>query len=178
MASNGFTSLMQSAEPQIDYWNIAKKGVIGGLFAGILLLVFEIVYSAIARSAALAPFRMIAAIPLGSFAFDGLAPLSLVISLAVAFHLVYSIFYGGLFALSLSLFPILTENTILTLISGFVYGLCIWILNFYVVSPTVGWVWFAQQTDWFWDGFFSHGIVFGLILGGYLAGFKAVFRPY
>lgn len=48
-----------------------------------------------------------------------------------------------------------------------IYGLALWIVNFYLIAPAAGWSWFPERTNMVVQ-FIAHTLLFGMVLGIYL----------
>ncbi|MDG5815445.1 hypothetical protein QA601_10165 [Chitinispirillales bacterium ANBcel5] len=48
-------------------------------------------------------------------------------------------------------------------------GLLMWVINFYLIAPALGWMWFPQEASQFWQGFVAHTFLYGAVVGWYLA---------
>ncbi len=130
--------------------------IVAGIVAGLVFLVAELLLVPMALGgSAWGPPRMIGAIVLGEgvlpppATFDGFVVLS-----AVAFHLLLSVVYAIIFALVARAWGIGAA-----LVAGVVYGLLIYVVNFY--GMTAFFPWFAEARNWV--TVFSHAL-FGAAL--------------
>jgi len=133
-------------------------GVLAGLGAGITLALFVMVMDAILGDSFLDWLRYSAAIALGSSALPERSPLTVLI-IGLILHLSLASLYGATFAVAARYITFLRRNL---LIATTLFGLGIWLLNFYVFSP---WLF-----PWFQDSpnlvqFMAHTIFYGMPLG-------------
>jgi hypothetical protein len=77
-------------------------------------------------------------------------------------HLVLSAIYGAVFGAVASKVGALRNNRIALIGAATVFGLLIWIVNFYVIAP-VAFPWFAQTNAVV--QFFAHTLFYGTVLG-------------
>lgn len=152
--------------------------MIGGVVAGVVFAMFEMMMAAILNgsSAFFMPLRMIGAMVLGK---DALSPDSSLFTAGITgaiVHMVLSAMFGIVFGLAVALIPTLGRSTASLVGSASVYGLVIWIANFYVIAPIAGWDWFPQETNGTVQ-FFAHVIFFGSVLGVWLDRARALIQP-
>ena len=162
----------EAAPARIDYWSWAKSGMVGGLIGGITFALFQMIIAAILVNNFWGPLRMIAGTVLGPQALTPEVSLWLAAVVGVLVHLIYSIVAGAIFALIIAAVRPLHTSAAIIVLAGGVFGLLMWLINFFVISPAVGWSWFPQNTDQFWQGFVAHTFLYGTILGWYMAGQK------
>lgn len=142
----------------------AKAAVWAGVIAGIVFVLLEmLMLPMFLGGSAWGPPRMIAAIAMGS---DVLAPPAtfdaVIFLVAVVIHLVLSIALGFVFAL------LAKGRTIGTaILVGVVFGLVIYLFNFYVMTAVFPW--FAEARNWV--TIVAH-LVFGIVLGWSYATFS------
>ena len=134
-------------------WNAA---IWGGVIAGAAFMMLEMILVAtVGGESPWGPPRMIAAIVLGKAVLPPPATFDFAIVLAaMAVHFVLSIGLGVLFATIASR---MTTGT--AIIAGAIFGIAIYIVNFY--GFTVLFPWFAMARNWM--SIFSHA-VFGIVL--------------
>ena len=139
------------------------QGMLGGIVAGIVFAIFEMVVSAaiMAAEAFFMPFRMIGPVPWVSgapeptYSLWGVGPAGLVVQLMLA------AIYGGAFAL---VFGGLRSATSYVAI-GAAYGLALWLVHFYLIAPIA----FPRVTDANpIVRFVAHTFFFGAVLGWYM----------
>jgi hypothetical protein len=145
------------------------QGVIGGLIAGIVLAIFEMVIAALlmGTSAFFLPLRMAATIVLGQSALDPAYPLVSAALVGVVVHLVLSIIFGTIFGEIVTAVPALHRPGMTLLVAASIFGLALWLVNFYVLAPIFGWNWFPTQAEPVVQ-FVAHTFFYGTVLGGYL----------
>lgn len=138
-------------------------GVVGGIAAGIVFAMFEMVASAavMGMNAFFMPLRMIGAILLGPGALDPSYSIWTAGAAGVMVHMTLSVMYGVLFAVILGGLRSATWDIVL----GGAYGLALWIINFYVIAP--------RAFPWFLEAnpvvqFLGHTIFFGAVLGWFV----------
>jgi hypothetical protein len=115
------------------------------------------------------PFRMIAAVALGQQALTPQVSLGTAILVGTLVHVVYSIVAGAVFAVILAAVSPMHASKFAIVISASLLGMLMWLLNFYLIAPAAGWVWFPQRASQFWQGFFAHTFLYGTVVGWYLA---------
>lgn len=144
-------------------------GALMGILAGIVFAAFEMVVAAIMGQGLFAPLRMIGAVALGQGALppEPTSGLVTVVPVALVVHLVLSATYGAVFGALAWAIPPLGDNRKALIGTATVYGLLLWIINFYVVAP--------QAFPWFGMAnpivqFVAHTFIFGTALGLLLSG--------
>ena len=134
----------------------------GGVIAGLVFAIFEvtaaIVFSGPAQ--AFVPLRMIGAMVLGPHALDPGYSLAATASVGLLLHLILSMIFAVIFA---ALIPG-TFATRSEVELGMFFGLMLWLSNFYLIGPALGWVWFAQQTIPVVQ-LTAHTVAYGAVLG-------------
>jgi hypothetical protein len=84
--------------------------------------------------------------------------------------MVLSVIYGAAFSLHVGyLAPRASTGAIVG--AGIVGGLALWVVNFFVLGPALGWRWFAEMTDPLVQAV-AHGAFFGIPLGLYVARYR------
>ena len=61
-------------------------------------------------------------------------------------------------------------------IAGALFGIALWLVNFYVIAPVVGWQWFPEQTNPIVQ-FLAHTFFFGAPAGWMLARSRLLIAP-
>lgn len=152
----------------IDYLAWAKSGLVAGLIGGLTFAAFELIYSVITKDDLFFPLRMLAGTVLGQQALTSDVSLWFTSFVGVIVHMVYSIISGAIFALVIAAVrPFhITRAAIITTAS--VFGLIMWLVNFFLIAPVLGWFWFPEQANQFWDGFVAHTFFYGTVVGWYL----------
>lgn len=142
-----------------------KHGVIGGIVAAIGMMMAEMILAAAMGMDAFMPPRMIGGIVLGKSAMDPGTPLMMAALAGILVHMILSMVYGVIFAwLTVNIHALQTTTTVI--VGGLIYGLVLWVVNFYVIAPPAGWVWFPTMANPV-QQIISHAIGFGLVLGIY-----------
>jgi hypothetical protein len=142
-----------------------RIGIRAGLFAGLLFLAFQLGLGMPRRPTDqwLLPLERIAAMVLpGSPPTDLALPLVLVLGIAV--HLGLAIGFGLVFTLTVSRLVTQWRAVDLLAVLGGVYGLGLWVINYYLIAPRIGWEWFPFQTNLFVQAS-AHVVAFGCVLG-------------
>lgn len=149
--------------------HIFRVGAVGGLIAAVVMMLGEMLVTLMMGMDILMPPRMMAGILLGPGALDP-AQVDLMSAMLAGMmvHLVLSITYGIVFAAVVAAMPAL--GTIGSILLGLVFGLALWVVNFYIVAPAAGWNWFAQDTDPLVQSSL-HAVTFGAALGWYVGAF-------
>ncbi|MGE3912563.1 MAG: hypothetical protein AB7K36_24595 [Chloroflexota bacterium] len=149
------------------------QGIIGGVVAGIIFAMFEMITAALLMGAPAfwMPLRMIGAIVLGPDALEASYPLVTAGLTGVVVHMVLSMMFGAAFGLLVANVPSLARSTGAIVIGATAFGFLLWVVNFYVLAPIFGWDWFPTQTNPI-QQFVAHTFFFGSVLGFYLARMK------
>lgn len=148
--------------------DVIVLGAVGGIVAGAVFILGEMILAAILGMPFVAPLQMIGSIVLGPAALVPTYPLATAILTGLVVHAVLSAIFGALFTFVLSVAGQLDVSYGLLLLYGAVYGFLLWLVNFQVIAPAL----FPQFTlvDQFWLGVVPHVLLFGLPLGWYTAG--------
>ncbi len=124
---------------------------VSGLVAGIIMAAFDIVATAavIGVGAATTPLRMIAAILLGRAALRPDYSLALVVPAALVLHLALSVLFTGIFAVVIDAVSAATRRELVSTpgsitLAGVLFGIVLWLINFFVIAPAAGWTWFSE----------------------------------
>jgi uncharacterized membrane protein YagU involved in acid resistance len=75
-----------------------------------------------------------------------------------------SVIFGIVFAIGIVVLPNLARSRGALIIAATLYGLLLWVVNFYVIAPVAGWNWFPDMTDPLVQ-FVAHTFLFGTVLG-------------
>lgn len=149
----------------LDVPSVARYGVTGGIIAGVFFALAEVIAAALSGSPAYAPLQMIAAIAMGDRVLTEADLTVQTLFVALGVHFALSIVYGLILAV-LAMAALAVGSSTLTLaIGGMVWGLVLWLVNFYLIAP-LAFPWFTV-TDQVVQ-FVAHVLVFGGILGLYL----------
>ncbi len=137
-------------------------GALIGVVAGAAFAMFEMVAAWAMGDGFWMPLRMIGAIGLGEEALESSYSLAGAASVGALLHLALSAVYGAIFGGLLALVPTLRTNVGVLVLAGSLYGLGLWLVNFYVVAPVA--------FEWFQDAnaavqFVAHVFFFGALLG-------------
>jgi hypothetical protein len=144
-------------------------GVVGGMIAGIVFAMFEMIMAAIQMGgeAFFMPLRMIGGIVLGEQALAPETSLIVAGAAGLVVHMMLSAMYGAGVAVAAAFVPQLRAGTLPLVAWASAAGFALWIVNFYVVAPIAGWHWFPDGTDPLVQ-FVAHTFFFGSVLGLYL----------
>jgi pimeloyl-ACP methyl ester carboxylesterase len=102
----------------------------------------------------------------GARALQPSTPLMAAAPVGMMLHVVLSIIYGLIFAGLVAAVPAL-RSTAAVIVGASLFGLLLWLINFYVIAPPAGWAWFPTQANPV-QQFISHVFAFGTVLGVYL----------
>jgi hypothetical protein len=145
-------------------------GALMGVVAGLVFGLFQIIVAALTLGP---PPRelllMVEGVVLGpeAVALDPAATsIASVAVIALIIHLVLSAIYGAVFGAIASKVRALHDNPWALIGAATVFGLLIWIVNFYVIAP-LAFPWFAEANAVV--QFFAHTLFFGTVLGLLLA---------
>ncbi len=146
-----------------------KHGILGGVLGGLVIAAFDMVSAAVLMGlqAFFGPLREISAIVLGQQALEPTYPLLTAALLGVLTHMALSIIYGMAFAGVVARVPQLRASTMTLVIAASLFGLALWLVNFYLIAPVAGWTWFAMANPVV--QFIAHTFFYGTVLGIYLA---------
>jgi hypothetical protein len=130
------------------------------------MMMVEMIIAALMGMDAFMPPRMMAGIVLGPSAMLPTMPLMTALGVTMVLHLMLSIIYGLIFAWLVSRISGLRPTPAVILAASF-FGLLLWLINFYLIAPPAGWVWFPTMANPV-QQFIAHVFGFGTILGVYL----------
>jgi hypothetical protein len=153
----------------VDFGAWTRSGLTGGVIAGLTFAAFEMIIAALIAGNFFGPLRMISATVLGPRALSPEVSLATASAVGVIVHMVYSIAAGAVIGLIIAAIGFLNASKTAIVLSASVLGLLMWLINFYVIAPAVGWVWFPERASQLWQGFVAHTFLYGSILGWYLA---------
>lgn len=134
-------------------------GILGGAGAGIFFLLFNMVIGEVLGLGFLDPLRQIAAIALGSSVLPARSSLFVPLIVGLAVHASLSALYGATFAVAARYITILRRDL---MVATTVFGLGIWIINYYVFTPWL-FPWFDSSPDI--AQFIAHTVFYGMPLG-------------
>ena len=146
-----------------------SAGRVGGIIAGIVFGMLEMIMAAIMGLSVCATLMMIGAIVLGQGALPMPEPtigLSTIVPVGIAVHMVLSMIYGAVFGAVASSVGLLRKNRWALIGVATAFGFALWIVNFHVVAPIL-FPWFAMANPVV--QFFAHTFFFGTALGLVLA---------
>jgi len=160
-------TLQRQASADVGPW--VKQGAVGGVIAGIVFAMFEMIMAAVLGGADtfFMPLRMIGAIVLGMKALDPGYSLVTAGMVGLMVHMMLSIMFGIIFAALVAYVPGLANSSLILIVAASVYGFALWIVNFYVIAHAAGWLWFPDKTNVAVQ-FVAHTIMFGTVLGLFL----------
>jgi archaellum biogenesis ATPase FlaH/uncharacterized membrane protein YagU involved in acid resistance len=140
--------------------------VMGGLTAGFAFVVFEMIMAALldGRQTFVMPLRMIGALVLGDRALEPDYPVGRAVAAGVLVHVALSVLFAMVFGAIVAAIPALRRSARTMVAVASLYGVLLWLVNFYVVAPLAGWTWFPDQTNQLVQ-FLAHTIFFGAVLG-------------
>ena len=145
-----------------------------GIIAGLLFAVFEMAATAVLMGvdAVFMPLRMIGAMALGSAALDPSYSLLVAAFAGVVVHLMLSVVFTAVFAWIAS--PIASSNGLV--IAGGVFGVALWLVNFYLIAPLFGWNWFPERTNAVVQ-LIAHSVFFGCPVAWMLSRSRRLIGP-
>ncbi|MBI3979637.1 MAG: hypothetical protein HY331_15765 [Chloroflexi bacterium] len=146
---------------------LLAQGAIGGVVAGIVFAIFEMVAMALMGAPVQAPLRMIGAIPLGADSLSPAYPAETAIVVGAVTHLILSAIFGVVFALIVAALPQLAASAATLVVAASIYGFLLWIVNFQIIGRLL-FPWFLMA-DQLIAGFIAHTFFYGSVLGAYLA---------
>ena len=160
-------TLQRQASADVGPW--VKQGAVGGVIAGIVFAMFEMIMAAVlsGADAFFMPLRMIGAIVLGMKALDPGYSLVTAGMVGLMVHMMLSIMFGIIFAALVAYVPGLANSSLILIVAASVYGFALWIVNFYVIAHAASWLWFPDKTNVAVQ-FVAHTIMFGTVLGLFL----------
>jgi hypothetical protein len=155
--------------------------IVTGIVAGFLFAGFEMLAAVVMMGpgAAVMPLRMIGAMALGADALEPSYSIAWAATAGIAVHMALSIVFAGIFAaiaapLAISL-NFLSRPGRLAL-AGTLFGIILWLTNFYVIAPLAGWTWFPERTSPIVQ-FVAHAFFFGCPVGWMLGRSRFVTGP-
>ena len=110
------------------------------------------------------PLRMIGAIGLGKSALDPGTSLVTAGGAGLVIHMILSMMYGVSVATLLRTVPALARTGVSILAMSSVAGALLWVVNFNVLAPALGWTWFPDGTNALIQ-IVAHTVFFGTLLG-------------
>ncbi len=159
------TESILEAPPVGAGWAI-KHGLIGGLVAGIVFAMGEMISAWLMQGNAFMPLHMIAGVPLQQDP-KAVEP-GTALRVGMITHMLYSMALAVVIALIVASVAGLRASGARTVIFATLIGFIIWPLNFYVIAPMLDAPWFATETQPVLQ-FIFHTFLYGTVLGIYLA---------
>jgi len=143
-----------------------KYGIIGGIAAGIVFAMFEMIMAVVLNGgdAFFMPLRMIGAIGIGKSALDPASSLATAAVAGLVIHMILSMMYGVVVAGVLATVRSLSRSTASILVVASLAGFALWIVNFFVLAGVFGWNWFPDTQNVAVQ-FVAHTFMFGTVLG-------------
>ena len=147
----------------------AGIGALMGIFAGLIFALFQVLIAI----AALGPLPSELVVMVEGVAYGGVptptgapAVAAPAIAIAALIHLVLSAVYGAIFGAVAPRVRALRNDRRALVGAATVFGLLIWIVNFFVIAPAA-FPWFAETNQVV--QFFAHTLFYGTVLGLLLA---------
>jgi hypothetical protein len=136
-----------------------------GLMAGLGFSAFQMLSAAwqIGSHGLFVPLRMIGAILLGRQALDSSSGVAYAATVGLMLHVTLSIAFAVLFVVLFDHPGRPSRSLRQQLLVGCLYGVLLWIVNFYVLAPIFGWYWFPDQTNPAIQ-FLAHTLFYGCLL--------------
>jgi len=145
-------------------WAI-KHGVIGGIVAGVVFAIAEMVGGSVIDGGPLfMPLKAFASIPIGKE--PPMIAWATAVPVGVISHMVLSIIYGVVFAMIVAYLPMLRVSPVLIVVAASLYGFLLWLINFFVLAGAIGRPWFKMAPKG--EQFVYHTLFYGAVLGLYL----------
>ena len=146
------------------------QGAIGGVIAGRIVAIFEMVAAAVmvGADALFMPLRMIGGIILGARALEPTYPLATAAVVGILVHMVLSAIFGAVSSAVAGAMPALRRSAGMLIGAATVYGLAPWLVNFYGSVPLFGRRWSPDDTNAVVQ-VLAHAVFFGSALGLYLS---------
>ena len=137
-------------------------GTLTGVLAGLVFALFQVIMAAAGLGPPLGKLIvMVEGVTFGgAVSAPGIAAPE--IAIAGLTHLVLSAIYGAVFGAVASKVRALRNNRMALIGAATVFGLLIWIVNFFVIAPAA-FPWFAQTNGVV--QFFAHTLFYGTVLG-------------
>ncbi len=151
---------------------VLKHGIIGGIITGIIFAMAEMLGAYfIAGNPFVMPLKAIASVPLGSPPPEIATSTAIVVGLLT--HVILAAIYGVVFAFIVASVEALRTSAMALIVAASIYGLLLWLVNFYVLASAIGRPWFEDTNAL--QQFVYHTFFFGTVLGLYLASVRDTF---
>lgn len=125
---------------------VFANGIVGGIVAGTVFAVAQMVAAALRGQPFSTPLNSIAAIMLGPEVLSDGNLTPSVIAAAVVIHLALSAVYGIILAvLSMSVLAVGTSPAG-AVVTGMVFGLILWLVNIFLIAP-LAFPWFSAENQ-------------------------------
>lgn len=147
--------------------SLLLHSIVGGIVAGVVFIVAEMVMALVMGGALVDPLRLIGTIVFGAEARSPTYPLATAVISGAIVHLVLSAIYGVIFVYLLVALGQRHASAPLLLLYGSLFGFALWIVNFLIIAP-IFWPQFTT-VDQFWNGFVAYTFFYGTVIGGYAA---------
>jgi hypothetical protein len=138
-------------------------GFVGGIVAGTVFAVAQIVASVGSGEDPVTPIRMFASLALGAPALDPRMPIGAAVAVGLAVHYALSCAWGGLYS---TLMGTLWRRGRMRLgvesLAGMAFGSMIWLVNFHVIGRLI-FPWFLETPQF--QQWVIHALFYGLPLG-------------
>lgn len=160
---NSVSRESSTARSGLSTW--AGIGALAGVLAGLVFALFQVIMGAVGLGTPLGELtEMVEGVTFGGVPATTGAPAIAAPEIAIAglTHLVLSAIYGAILGAVASKVGALRNNRIALVGAATVFGLLIWIVNFFVIAP-VAFPWFAQTNGVV--QFFAHTLFYGTVLG-------------
>jgi uncharacterized membrane protein YagU involved in acid resistance len=149
--------------------SLVVPGAIAGLIAGVVMAMWAMIVAAVMGVGLLAPPQMIAEPFFGPYRMGTFSAAAFVVGLMV--HMMFSAVFGVIFAL---IWQRIARGGVVAVLGGMVYGVIVWAVMGYVVSPIVGAHITQEMPTWAW--IVAH-LMFGVVLGVWPVLRSADLRP-
>ena len=156
----------ESRWEQLDVRWVFAQGILGGLAAGVVFGVAEMVAMVLHGHSVYTWIQLVAAIFFGNQVLGSGQITPQVLLVAIGTHLALSATYGIILALLAAVGLAATASARPLLLAGMIWGVVLWFLNFFVIAP-FAFPWF--DTADVATQFVTHVFFFGLPLGLFLA---------
>lgn len=121
----------------------------------------------------LLPVRQLAAIVFGEEALtDDFSVVAVILVGGVVMNVALNVGFCAIFVALIAAAPALAASRRRLVAGAIAYGILLWLFNFYLFTPVVGWDWFPDLDDPVVESV-AHTAFFGLPLGVYLAHVRA-----
>ena len=151
-----------SARARSEAMSWLKIGLISGVLAGIIYLVYEMVIAEISGEGLLMPLRRIGAIVLGQGALSPTAAAGAAVVAGIIIGLVLSAIYGMAVAVTVGGTPDIRDNPRALIALTTLWAFFLYIFNYFFWGHTF-WKWFFASNS-FWQ-FLGVTVFFGTVLG-------------